>query len=82
MLAGQSELHFDLLEPSLDQTTGSLGHLAVRHVSLKRATGVSGHPPPPSSKHLPQGLIQRLATDIPQGNVDGRKRQHEDAPRT
>ena len=53
--------------------------LVVRQAAAQRARGIGRHAIATAAEKLPQRLVQRLALDVPQRDVDRRERQREDA---
>ena len=80
-IAGQRHLGLHLLEALLDQRMRRLRRPVMRQVATERAGRVGRHPVAVATEQLPDRLLQRLALDVPERDVDGRMRQREDAAR-
>ena len=80
-IAGQRHLGLHLAKTLLQQDPRGALRLVVGEPAPQRAGGIGRHPVAMAAEQLPERLVERLALDVPQRDVDGRQRQGEDAAR-
>ena len=80
-IARQRHLGLHLLEALLHQDLRRPLRLTVGQAAPQRAGRIGRHPIPMAAQKLPQRLFQRLALDVPQRDVDGRRREGENPAR-
>ena len=74
-----AHLGFHLAEALLNQPGASLGQILYAHGTHQSAAGVGGRPVAVAAQQRANGLVQRLALDVPHRNIDGGQGQGQDA---
>ena len=78
-LPGSAICVFISTKPLSTSRRAAVAACVVGQPAAQRAGGIGRHPVARAAEQLPQRLLQRLALDVPQRDVDRRQRQREDA---